>query len=220
MNTYCSFFPTGCGRSSRWLLWASVPVFGGHSRRAWPPGPTGQPKSHTTLSGQTPYSYSSTTRTTHSPSQSLYEHRCHFNGGRAEVTRRWPVGEPRSRWGLSVFNLKLVSGLRNGWYNHICSWSPINSANIHGVAVVSNMKLTIPRPVSGHLTKSNVSLETVWTSRFPDDKTDIERSPHCAFHERFLFPESIYKNRTFFRRQWLVWRHKFNFSYSPSSISV
>lgn len=132
-----------------------------------PSGVTGllspqRPKLNTILSGQTtPYSYSSTILTTHSPSRSLYEHRCHFNGGRAEVTRRWPVGEPRSRWGLSVFNLKLVSGLRNGWYNHICNWSPINSANIEGMSVVGNMKLTIHVEVSGHLTKSYVSLKTV-----------------------------------------------------------
>lgn len=75
------------------------------------------------------------------PPQCLYEHRCHFNRGRADVTRKWPVGEPKSRWGLSVFNLKLVSGLRNGWYNHICSWTPINSASSHRMAVVGQYEI-------------------------------------------------------------------------------
>lgn len=89
------------------------------------------------------YSYSATILTTSSPLLSLYEHRCHFDGGTAKMTRRWPVSELRSRWGLSASNFKLVSVLRNGWYNHICNWSPINSANIHSVPVMSNMKLTI-----------------------------------------------------------------------------
>lgn len=110
-----------------------------------------RPKLNTPLLGQTPpCSYSPAILTTASPSQSLYEHRCHFNGRRAEVTRRWPVGEPRSRWGLSVFNLKLVSGLRNGRCNHICNWSPINSANVLSMAAAGNMKLTIHVQVSGH----------------------------------------------------------------------
>lgn len=68
------------------------------------------------------------------PPQCLYEHRCHFNRRRTGVTGKWPVGEPKRRWGLSVFNLKLVSGLRNGCYNHICSWTPINSASSHEMA--------------------------------------------------------------------------------------
>lgn len=89
------------------------------------------------------YSYSATILTTSSPLLSLYEHRCHFDGGTAKMTRRWPVSELRSRWGLSASNFKLVSVLRNGWYNHIYNWSPINSANIHSVPVMSNMKLTI-----------------------------------------------------------------------------
>lgn len=89
------------------------------------------------------YSYSATILTTSSPLLSLYEHRCYFDGGVAKMTRRWPVSELRSRWGLSASNLKLVSVLRNGWYNHICNWSPINSANIPSVPVMSNMKLTI-----------------------------------------------------------------------------
>lgn len=66
-----------------------------------------------------------------------------FWWGDAKMTRRWPISELRSRWGLSASNLKLVSVLRNGWYNHICNWYLINSTNIHSAPVMSNMKLTI-----------------------------------------------------------------------------
>lgn len=91
----------------------------------------------------TPYSCSSTIRTTSSPSLSLHERRCHLDGGTADTTRRWPTSELRSRWGRSASNLKLVSVLRNGWNNHICNWYPINSANIPSAPVMSDTKLTI-----------------------------------------------------------------------------
>lgn len=127
----------------------------------WPPIPLKVKVEHTIIWEDNTLFSSANSSEPHSPSQCLHEHRCHFNRGRTEVTRKWPVGEPKSRWGLSVFNLKLVSGLRNGCYNHICSWAPINSTSSHETAVEGNMKLTIPGQVSGHLAKLTVSLKTV-----------------------------------------------------------
>lgn len=133
------------------------------------------------------YSYSATILTTSSPSLSLYEHRCHFDGRIAKMTRRWPVSEPRSRWGLSASNLKLVSVLRNGWYNHICNWSPINSADIHSVPVMSNMKLTIRVYDTRHQRIKEISVTGSAPSVFQS------RAPNCPSQSQMTL--CLYYNR-------------------------